>query len=106
MLVVCIYCRVGGEESGFVTHLLVQGEHFENNKIKNKGYNSYVKRWIRSTNAFIVNIEHSKTTMFGDETVHVARQEAIPPSALTVCVIHKPTDDIINKKHGREMHLH
>ena len=44
--------------------------------------------------------------MFGDETVHMARQETIPPFDLTVGVIHKPTDHIINKKHGTEMHLH
>ena len=67
-----------------------------------------MKRWIRYTNVFIVNAEDRQTANFGDETVHVARQETIPPSALTVCVIHKHTDDtrIINKKHGREMHLH
>jgi len=55
---------------------------------------------------YVVNIEHSPTTLFGDETVHMARQETIPPLALTAGVIHKPTDDIINKKHGTEMHLH
>jgi hypothetical protein len=65
-----------------------------------------VKRWIRSTNILIVNTEQSQTAMFGDETVSKARQETIPPSTLTVCVIHKPTDDIINNKHGREMHLY
>jgi hypothetical protein len=29
-----IYCRAGRKESGFVTHLHVHAEHFENSKIK------------------------------------------------------------------------
>jgi hypothetical protein len=75
-------------------------------KIVKKKYHSYVKQWIKSTTVFVVNIEQRQTAMLEDVTVHTARQETIPPSALTICVTHKPTDDKINKKLGREKQSH